>query len=136
MGDRGNIVMRCSDGDIFFYTHWEGYRIPEIAREAIARRQRWNDEQYLTRIVFCTMVAGHESGETSFGITRSMHDNSYPLLIIDCEKQQVFLEAPPEDATGRRQPSPAAHAVSFADFANLEAADWGTFDPSMAEAAE
>lgn len=57
MGDRANIVVKCDDEQVVFYTHWSGYRIANILANALRRgRGRWNDFQYLNRIIFCEMI--------------------------------------------------------------------------------
>lgn len=127
MGDRGNIVIRGGGSQVFLYTHWEGSEIAETARAALAFRTRWDDPQYLARIVFDVLKHGHD-GTTGFGITSNLHDNGHPLLIIDCDKQQVFLES--DDRSDFRKVGPDARPLSFEDFVTLEEVDFGTFDPS------
>jgi hypothetical protein len=128
MGDRGNIVVRGHGSEVFLYTHWHGYDVPELARRALAKRWRWNDPQYLTRIVFDTMTEGQSGEETGFGITSVLCDNGHPLFIVDCDKQQVFLEG---DGEAHHAPGPEAKPLTFEKFAALAEADFGTFDPAM-----
>jgi len=67
--------------------------LKQTLKEALARKQRWNDEEYLTRIVFCEMIKGDESNETGFGIGTVKHsDLNYPLLTVDCDNQTVKEE--------------------------------------------
>jgi hypothetical protein len=127
MGNRGNIVVRGSGSQVFLYTHWQGYEVPGLARIALAKRQRWDDPQYLARIIFDTMTHGRHGEETGFGITSVICDNGYPLLIVDCDKQQVFLEG---DGEAYHAPGAEAKSLSFEQFAVLPEADFGTFDPA------
>lgn len=95
MGDRANVVVKDPYGnkaEIFLYTHWGGSELPSDVQEALARKERWDDPSYLTRIVFCTMLHGDTEGETGFGISTSQPDNEYPYIVIDTEKQQVRFE--------------------------------------------
>ena len=110
MGDRANIVITgCfNDGEVFLYTHWRGSEYEETLRAALAKRWRWTDPSYLARIIFAEMTKGSEGGETGFGISASMGDNSYPLLVVDCEKQEVRWETEDTRAVEKRQ--------SFEDF--------------------
>ena len=85
MGDRGNIKV----GKVYLYTHWSGSYIKEILKKALSREQRWNDESYLTRIIFCEMLEGDIDGETGFGISTEIVDNEYPILEVDVENQEV-----------------------------------------------
>ena len=85
MGDRGNIVIKASmGGKLYFYTHWGGSKLPQVLQEALKRgRDRWGDEPYLARIIFCEMVRGSEMETTGFGISTYETDNEHPLLIVD-----------------------------------------------------
>ena len=92
MGDRANVVVQEEDGGkIFLYTHWGGYRLPEVLQSALKRgRNRWNDDAYLTRIIFCEMVKGSEMEETGYGISTYECDNEHEHLVVDIKTQQVI----------------------------------------------
>ncbi len=87
MGDRGNIVVKQSkkkDDCIFLYTHWTGGDLPEILQKALARsNDRWEDPQYLTRIIFCDMVQGAERDTAGYGIGTCLADNEHTILLVD-----------------------------------------------------
>lgn len=86
MGDRGNIKV----GKVYLYTHWGGSEITEILKSALIRgKGRWNDEPYLTRIIFCEMIKDDVMGDTGYGISTVICDNEYPILDVDCAKQTV-----------------------------------------------
>lgn len=88
MGDRGNIVVRDTDGkDVVFYAHWTGGDLAAVVRRALAREWRWTDDNYLARIIFCEL---DEGGETGFGIGRSTAgDREHPVVFVDIERQCV-----------------------------------------------
>jgi hypothetical protein len=94
MGDRANIQMIQDGGKsspLYFYTHWSGYELPTTLQNALKNGQdRWDDEQYLARIIFCELV-GKDTGNTGFGITSYICDGGYKLLIVDAEKQTVSI---------------------------------------------
>jgi len=94
MGDRGNIVIRQRSGtnreDVWFYTHWQGYKVQQVAQEALKRKERWGDSSYLARIVFCTLCKELEEA-TGYGISCCMGDNSYQIVVIDDMAQLVYL---------------------------------------------
>lgn len=96
MGERGNVCVKHSDGDVYLYTHWYGDVLAETVRRALARKQRWTDGSYLTRIIFCEMLreAGPETAldsETGFGISTHEQDNNYPVIYVDPEQQMVTI---------------------------------------------
>lgn len=90
MGDQGNIIIR-EDGapDLFLYSHWSGYKLHIIAQNALALNDRWDDSQYLARIVFCAMLDGN-IGTTGFGISTVMGDGDGQCVVIDVSEQKVY----------------------------------------------
>jgi hypothetical protein len=93
---------------VYLYTHWRGDELLGIVKKAIARKQRWNDVEYLTRIIFCeminpikrpidvgtAMVVQALTDETGFGIGNQQHgDLNVPLIIVDTENQTVVVAA-------------------------------------------
>ena len=95
MGDRAQVVVRRygskSDTDgVFLYTHSGGYCLAEAVQAALARKVRWDDPEYLTRIIFCQMVKGAEADECGFGIGLGVHgDIEHPLIVVDPANQRV-----------------------------------------------
>ena len=95
MGDRANVVViddRDYAAGVFLYTHWSGYELPATLKAALDRVPgRWSDSPYLARAIFCQMIGTGEElmEETGFGISATMGDNSYPLLIVDPFNQVV-----------------------------------------------
>lgn len=128
MGDRGNIAVQESEGKrVYLYGHWSGQDMPEILRESLARGEgRWDDPQYLARIIFCGLIGDDTKGTTGYGITSRCHDNDYPIIVVDCEKQEIRLE-PEEDGThAPKQPK----AWPISKYAALPSASWGDLDES------
>ena len=94
MGDRAQVAIENHDGDgfVYLYTHWNGSELAATVRAALARRLRWNDREYLTRIIFCEMIKGCEAEENGFGIGTEEHgDNEHPLIVLDCDNQKITV---------------------------------------------
>lgn len=90
MGDRGNIAIKDeTGGQVWLYTHYDGWKLPETLRSALARRERWDDAPYLARIVFCEMVAADLGGTTGYGISTERGDENHPPLLVDVPAQTV-----------------------------------------------
>jgi hypothetical protein len=91
MGDRANTLFKQVDGGkIYFYTHWDGRNLPNTLQKALRRGEdRWNDEQYLARIIFCEMIQDDVLSNTGYGISTYEGDNQRSLLIVDIKKQEV-----------------------------------------------
>lgn len=129
MGDRGNIAVVGGGKRVYFYGHWAGSEMPEIVRAALARgKGRWNDAPYLARIIFCQMVAPSDlMAETGYGISTEPGDNGYPILVVDCDKQEVNIETDTREGYGYA-PAGDAKAFGFAAYAALPEATWSTLD--------
>jgi len=79
MGDRGQIKIN----DVYLYTHWYGSNLKKILASALNRgRSRWEDPEYLARIIFCEMVKGEEMDDEGFGIGPELHGDVGILLTI------------------------------------------------------
>lgn len=93
MGDRANVLMTSKNyGSVYLYTHWDGGRLPKTVREALKRGEgRYEDAQYLTRIVFCEMIKHDVLGETGFGISQKPGDGDDRIIKIDTDKAKVTI---------------------------------------------
>ena len=99
MGDRGNIVIidgwqdkkEKAPSQVWLYTHWGGSTIASVVRDALAKNQRWNDGQYLARIVYDVLLDGQHSDATGFGITDRMCDNEHKIVVVDTSQQLVVI---------------------------------------------
>ena len=130
MGDRANIVIENDAGRIYLYTHWAGYSLPETLRSALERgKSRWDDESYLTRIIFCEMVKGSEADLTGYGISNQLGDNGHPFLVVNVEEQTVAVEG--DETTPHTMADPAVgQSYSFTEYVALAGVDWGTLAPT------
>lgn len=88
MGDRANVKVVDGDSTVFLYTHWSGTELPGILKTALARKVRWDDGAYLTRIIFQEMV-GDDTGESGYGISSTVGDGEDRVLIVDVGTQTV-----------------------------------------------
>ena len=89
MGCRGQVRIKDSYGNsVFLYTHWGACELKEDVALALARRKRWTDSEYLTRIIFDQMK-GNDLGHLSFGIGTTEHGDIEQLITIDCENKQI-----------------------------------------------
>jgi hypothetical protein len=91
MGDRAMAEIKVSDGSLFFYTHWSGYRLREIAVDAVAKaKPRLGDDAYATKIVIDALIkgSGARDQETGAGImlkpdAEDEYNSDEPSVIID-----------------------------------------------------
>ena len=116
MGDKSNIVIQESNGNrIYLYGHWMGEDAINVVAEVLGRRQRWNDESYLARMLFSKMVEGDIDGETGYGISTYMCDNEYPIIVLEPATQTAVIE---EYAWGEKTFTPITPRVTFDELLN------------------
>ena len=96
MGCRANVHFVQDNGEkIYFYTHWNGDRLPKIVAKALDRgRVRWHDDAYLARIIFCEMTQDDVLGTTGYGISTYWYDTDPENtdVIVDVRNQTVEME--------------------------------------------
>jgi hypothetical protein len=96
MGDRANVVIKeVGGGQVVLYTHWDASSLPETVKKALARRQRWDDESYLARIIFSEMIKDDIASETGYGIGSVVGDGADKLIEISIEAQTVSVYGKP-----------------------------------------
>lgn len=91
MGDRGNVlIVERNGGTIYLYTHWGGSSLPSVLQSALLRgSNRWDDESYLTRIIFSEMIKDEVMSETGYGISTYQTDSNHDDLIVNMFNQTV-----------------------------------------------
>ena len=78
MGDRGQVKIN----GVYLYTHWGGSRLIDDVKDALRKRWRWSDEEYLARIIFDVMIGGEQGSETGYGIGTEIHGDIWRLIAI------------------------------------------------------
>jgi len=94
MGDRAQVVITDNDeleGAVWLYTHWAGSELPSVVQSALKRQERWNDSEYLARIMFQEMI-GDDKSATGYGIGTSEHgDGEHPVLILNATNMVITV---------------------------------------------
>ena len=90
MGARTQVLIK--DTGVYLYSHWGSGNILETVGKAIDKHWRWNDPEYLARIILETMIGKNSGAETGFGIGTKMHGDIDNLVTVDCDKQLVTFE--------------------------------------------
>jgi len=92
MGCRGQI--KIEDTGVFLYTHWGADQMVEDLQSILAIpgvNDRWDDPEYLARIIFSQMVKDDIDGTTGYGIGNSEHGDIEKLIVINVEKQTITV---------------------------------------------
>ena len=110
MGDRINLRViqdqwKDNPNEVWLYCHWTGMSLLKKLQAALARRQRWNDDGYLTRILFCTIIGESWEDETGFGISTCQCHPNHDDVVVNIPDQTVSF---------------GEHSWSFAEFVELD----------------
>ena len=95
MGDRRMAEIKTSEGSLYIYVHHHGYKLPEMARNAVEHAKvRLGDEPYFVRIVVDQLIKDGRDQELSFGIMltprcEDEYNNDKPSVIIDAKTGKV-----------------------------------------------
>ena len=96
MGDRGQVRFINEEGEVWFYTHWGASDLVADVQAGLRRgRDRWDDSEYLARILFCELVGADTVGVTGYGIGLSRHSDVWQVVTVDAVEQTVLVESPP-----------------------------------------
>jgi len=90
MSSSGNVVIhvRWFNTPLYLYSNWDGDELPLVVASALVRGQdRWNDPEYLARIIFCEMVKDSVLDTNGFGIS------TYPQT-SECAEVHVYFDWP------------------------------------------
>jgi hypothetical protein len=117
MGDRANVLVKSGKNHVYLYTHWSGYNLPQIVQSAMKRgKNRWDDSQYLTRIIFCEMIKDSVMDETGYGISSEVGDGDNRIVTVNVDEQMVNLK-------GYKFPGYKGSELSFTDFVSYPLKD-------------
>jgi hypothetical protein len=91
MGNRANILVKAykADSGVYLYSHWGGTELPATLQNALSKHWRWDDPQYLTRIIFDEMTSKDHGGETGYGISTRVGDGASRILEVIVEDMRV-----------------------------------------------
>jgi len=87
MGDRGQVLIE--DSGVYLYTHWGASNLGSLVKSAISEGKRWNDPEYLARIIFDYMKQGRDARKgdyTGYGIRTERNGDIWRLIKVNCEE--------------------------------------------------
>lgn len=90
MSTRAQVLIE--DTGVYLYQHYDGYDLDNIVMRAIARGERLDDVEYLTRIIFSEMIRDYIDEPTGFGIGTCEHSDIEYLVIVNVAEQTMELK--------------------------------------------
>lgn len=87
------IEVRGPFGSVFLYAK-EGKHAIGALHRALSKKKRWDDPDYLTRIIFCELVPEDEWYETTgYGIGTEMYADVDIFISVDSMVQEILIQA-------------------------------------------
>ncbi len=84
------VISKAHKHKVFLYQHSDGYDLINTVKKAISLNIRWNDPEYLTRIIFSHMIADDVCGEYGYGIGLYEHGDIEYLVTVDIDNQMII----------------------------------------------
>lgn len=80
---------------IYLYSHWGGdeqYKDSSMAlglKRALERKERWDDESYLARIIFESVIGDEIGTATGYGLAPYEVDPEFPTITVNLHLRTV-----------------------------------------------
>jgi len=88
----GQIEIKSPYGSVFLYTHDLGYNILHVIHNVLSKKVRWDDSDYLAKMLFCELVPSEfwESNK-GFGIGTQMYIDIKLLVTVDIVLKKIII---------------------------------------------
>lgn len=115
MGDRGHIVIEQPQNQtaVVLYTHWNASGLPHLLAQALGKEARWNDPEYLARIIF-DQISASASETTGAGIGTELHDDCWRVITVDTKPDDGLVKF--EAGHGYSDDKYAGRTYTFEEF--------------------
>lgn len=90
-----DIEKTITEKAIYIYSHWGGgfeYRDSSLADaivRALGKHERWDDPEYLARMIFSEVVKEDVNGNTGFGLAPYEMDSNFNTIEIDLQGKMI-----------------------------------------------
>lgn len=90
----GQVQIVGEHGSVYLYTHNYAKTLVSIVHEVLSRRQRWDDPDYLSRMIFCAMIPYDDwNKDTGFGIGTQYVIDTNLLIVINLERKRISISS-------------------------------------------
>jgi hypothetical protein len=101
--NNGQIEIRGPFGSVFLYTHDSAHDLMHVVLETLSKKIRWDDPDYLSRILFCSLIPiEFWKSDKGFGIGTQMYNDIKLLITVDTVLQKVIITNFEDDDTVSR----------------------------------
>lgn len=81
-------------GRVYLYTHSNSKDLINVMHEVLSKKVRWDDPDYLARMIFCKMIPLDEwDSELGYGIGTQLYKDVNILVSIDTVHQTINISS-------------------------------------------
>jgi hypothetical protein len=81
-------------GRVYLYTHNSGNTLVNVINDVLSRKIRWDDPDYLARLIFCRMIPKDKwDDELGFGIGTQLYKDINLLVSLDTVHQTIKISS-------------------------------------------
>lgn len=92
--NNGQVHILSPFGSVYLYTHETGDDLLTTVHNVLSRRARWDDPDYLTRMVMCAMIPVEQwQEEKHFGIGTQLYVDTNILITLDTIHQRITVQS-------------------------------------------
>lgn len=90
----GQVEIVSPYGRVYLYTHDTAHTLVSEVHDALSQRKRWDDPDYLTKMIFCRMLPLEcWLEDKGFGIGTQMYADINLLITVDTVKQVISMQS-------------------------------------------
>lgn len=117
--DSGQVEIVGPYGRVYLYTHSGAGSLVNDIHNVLSMRQRWDDPDYLAKMVFCKMVPVEcWNTDLGFGIGTQLYADVNLLITLDTINQKILLQSA-TDKHYKLQNSFKDFVINFLSRANI-----------------
>lgn len=117
--DSGQVEIVGPYGRVYLYTHSGAGSLVNDVHSVLSMRQRWDDPDYLAKMVFCKMVPVEcWNTDLGFGIGTQLYADVNLLITLDTINQKILLQSA-TDKHYKLQNSFKDFVINFLSRANI-----------------
>ena len=92
--DSGQIEIISPYGRVYLYTHNDAKGLLTIVHNTLSLKVRWDDPDYLSRMLFCEMIPEQFwSSNSGYGIGTQLYADVELLVSLDTVNQKITLSS-------------------------------------------
>lgn len=90
----GQVHVIGPHGSIYLYTHENAKNLVAIVHDVLSKKIRWDDPDYLARMIFCAMIPIDEwNSDKGYGIGTQYYIDANLLISVDLPENWISISS-------------------------------------------